>query len=347
VGDLSIVEQQRLEIIKALARGARVLILDEPTALLAPAEIADLLRWVRAFADAGGSVVLVTHKLREALGVADAVTVLRRGELAFSGAAAETSEEALAQAAFPEMTSAPAVEIGEPGEVVATAHDLDVLDDRGSRRVRGVSLQLRRREVVGLAAVEGSGHRELLLALAGVRRPSGGELTLPARIGFVPADRMREALIADFSLTENVALHGLHRRRGVMPWKAIETAAADLVSRFGIVAPSPRTPVRQLSGGNQQRLVLAREIAEDVELLIADNPTRGLDVRATDFVHDELRKAARSGSAVLVHSSDLDEVLSLATRVLVMFHGEVRETAADRDVVGKAILGAASGAETT
>ena len=342
VRDLSIVEQQRLEVLKALARGARVLILDEPTAVLAPAEIDDLQRWIRHFASGGGSVVLVTHKLREALAVADDVTVLRRGRVAHVGDAKASTEQQLARAIFPErvadLSKPPPAPAAEP---VVRATAIDVEDVRGSRRIKAASFELRSREVVGIAAVEGSGHRELLHALAGLRLVSSGTLILPKQVGFIPADRNREALILELTLTENVALHQLGQRRGVIDWGAFASRTAELIRRFHVVAPSARTRARTLSGGNQQRLVVARELGEERELVVADNPTRGLDLQATAFVHDQLRQAAARGALVIVHSSDLDELLALVSRVFVVFHGIVREVRPDREEVGRAMLGAA------
>ena len=339
--ELSIVQQQRLEILKAVSRGARLLILDEPTAVLAPAEVDDLLRWIRAFTASGGSVVLVTHKLREALAVADDVTVLRRGRVVHTGRASESSEATLARAIFPEQSEHPeASAVLTPGSRVVEASAIEILDARGARRIRAASFTLSRHEIVGIAAVDGSGHGELLAALAGLRHVTSGALRLPERIGLIPADRGREGLIPEFSLSENVALRQLGQRRGLMPWVALAARTAALLVKFGIAAPSPRVPAGTLSGGNQQRLVVARELEHDLDLIVADNPTRGLDVRATRYVHDRLREAAGRGAAVVVHSSDLDEILALATRVLVVFHGDVHEVELDRAAVGRAMLGA-------
>lgn len=345
--DLSIVEKQRLEILKALAFGARTLILDEPTAILAPAEVSDLLAWIRLFATQGGSVVFVTHKLREALAIADDVTVLRRGRVSARMPAASASEESLARAIFPE---APAVvlddavaghaEAREESEIVARAQNVSIVIG-GVSRIRDASFAVRRGDRLGVAAVDGSGHRELLLAAAGRIRPTSGTLQLPPRVAMIPADRMRDAVVPDFTLTENVALRDLGARRGTMPWRELNTRTAGLIRRYGIVAQSASVALRSLSGGNQQRLVVARELEDDAALVIADNPTRGLDLQAARFVHDELRRAADAGGAVLLHSSDLDEVLAFATRVLVVFGGRVRELPVDREMIGRAMLGAA------
>jgi len=341
-GDLSIVQQQRLEILKALARDATVLILDEPTAVLAPPESAELMAWIRSFAGSGGSVVLVTHKLREALAVADSITVLRRGQVTYTGPANESTEARLTRAIFPDGEPLPvALVIAPPSDVVVSARSISVRGDRGGVPVHSASFDVRRHEIVGVAAVEGSGHRALLAALASLRRISIGELQLPARIAFVPADRQRDALIGEFSIVENVALFGLGAAVGRMNWGAIAERARKLIERFSIAAASETVAAGTLSGGNQQRLVVARALERPVDLVVADNPTRGLDVQASAFVHDQLRRAAAGGAAVVLHSSDLDEVLALATRVLVVFHGEVRECAVDRNIIGRAMLGAA------
>jgi simple sugar transport system ATP-binding protein len=340
VRDLTVVEQQRLEILKALSRGARLLILDEPTAVLAPAEIRDLLQWIRAFAERGGTVVLVTHKLREALAAADDVTVLRRGSVVYSGGAAATTEEELGRTIFPEPPAAAASsEQLPPGAVVVRARDVTIHNAGGRPSVRGATFDVRRNEIIGVAAVEGSGHRELLRVLSGRWPVHSGELELPADISLIPADRLREALIPSFDLAENVALRAAGARRGLLSWPAVRRRAAALVEQFGIAARSVRVPVRTLSGGNQQRLVVARELEHDVPFLVADNPTRGLDMRATMFVHEQLRRAAARGAAVVVHSSDVDEVLALATRVLVVFDGVVSEVPGGREAVGRAMLG--------
>jgi ABC-type uncharacterized transport system ATPase subunit len=340
--DLSVVEQQRLEILKALVRGARLLILDEPTAALAPGDTEELLRWIRGYARGGGSVVLVTHKLREALAVSDEVTVLRRGVVAFSGAASDVTEQTLARAMF-DAFEPRGLPPGRPaGEAIVHAEAIVVTDRAGVPQVRDASLLLRRHEIVGIAAVEGSGHHALLSALAGLRPVSAGTLRLPGRVALIPADRLGEAVIPEFTLVENVALRGAGVRRGMMPWSSITQRTSSLMERFRIGAPSPAARVRTMSGGNQQRLVVARELADTVDLIVADNPTRGLDLRSAAFVHDQLRDAAARGAAVVVHSPDLDELFSLATRVLVVFQGTVRDTGLDREEAGRAMLGAAT-----
>ena len=341
VSELSLVEQQRLEILKALARDARVLILDEPTAVLAPSESDELLRWLRGFADRGGSVVLVTHKLREALAIADAVTVLRQGRVVASVSARATSELELARAMFPDTTAAASTPPATKGERVARVADADIAGGRGVA-IRAASLELHRGEIVGVAGIEGSGHRDLLRALSGHTGVVRGAIELPGRIALIPADRARDAVIGDFSLTENVALHGLAGQRGLMHWAEIAERTRALIQRFGITAPAPDVEIKSLSGGNQQRLVVARELEHEVDLLVADNPTRGLDLRASAFVHEQLRASAARGAAVVVHSSDLDELLSLASRVLVVYGGSVAEVARDQAAISRAMVGAAA-----
>ena len=347
VESLPVSAQQRVEIAKALVRDANVLVLDEPTAVLAPSEIEDLLRWLRAYADRGRAVVLITHKLREALAVANDVTVLRRGRITFTGAAAHTSAERLTEAML--GVAETGMPVRTPTEnfgarVVFDAQDISVADRAGTVRIRQATFQVRAGEIVGIAAVEGSGQQELLRALAGRYLLHGGVLKRPADIGFVPEDRGRDAMMPDRSLAETVALRGAGRRRGLISWPALHARTAELMRAYDVRAQDPHTPVRALSGGNQQRLVLARELEATWDqpapsALVIENPTRGLDVRATTAVHQRLRDACTRGAAVVVYSSDLDEVLSLATRVLVVFDGRVRDVPLERAVIGRAMLG--------
>jgi simple sugar transport system ATP-binding protein len=283
---------------------------------------------------------MVTHKLREALSVADDVTVLRRGRVTFRGPAARNTEASLARAMFPDGTPAVSIATVSPGEEVVVAERISIATAQGSLGIRDASFVLRRHEIVGIAAVEGAGHRELLSALGALSRPVSGTLRLPHRVVVVPADRHRDGIILSMSLAENVALRGAGAARGRVPWDRVHERARALVQRFGVAAPSERVAAGTLSGGNQQRMVVATALEDPVDLVVADNPTRGLDLNATTFVHEQLRAAAAAGAAVVVHSSDVDEVLSLATKVLVVFHGTVRESEVDRDRVGSLMLGA-------
>jgi simple sugar transport system ATP-binding protein len=341
--ELSVGMQQRLEIVKALARGARVLILDEPTAVLAPPEVEELLAMLRRFASRGNAAVIITHKLHEALSVADDITVLRHGRTTLSARAADTDTDRLTAAMLGESkVTAPERTAQAPeGEIVIDARDLVLTDDRGVVRVRGASLVVHAGEILGVAGVEGAGQHELLRALARRLRPTSGSLRAPERIGFIPEDRHRDALVMDFSLAENVALAGAGTARGRIDWSAIERRTGELVEHYGIVASGVRAPASSLSGGNQQKLVLARELDGTPRALVAENPTRGLDIAATAALQRQLLEARDGGMAIVLYSSDLDEVLALADRLVVMFEGRPTEVTLDRDAAGRAMLGAA------
>ncbi len=365
-GALPVAAQQRLEIVKALARAARVLILDEPGAVLSPDEADELLAWLRRWVDGGGTAVLVTHKLRDALRHADAVTVLRRGRTVLArpvgrGADALT-EAALATAMLGEGATAPAPEVAaDPAALAGAAPDdrrdgapardrtavvradrVRAADAWGVVRVRDATFSLYAGEIVGVAAVEGSGQYELLRLLAGRLAPTAGTLERPAQVAFIPEDRQRDALLVDASLAENLALAGAGARRGRVAWRALADRAAALAAAFDVRGGGPATPAAALSGGNQQKFVVARELAGGVApaLVVAENPTRGLDIRASAAVRARLRAARDAGAAVVVYSSDLDEVLALADRVVVVYDGRVLEAARDREVVGRLMLGA-------
>ena len=348
VDTLSVGAQQRVEIAKALARDATLLILDEPTAVLAPPEIEDLLRWLRAYVAVGHAAVIITHKLREATAVADDITVLRRGRVVYAGlskaVSAEQLTEAMIGAAVPDDRIVEVLRSDGRNVAVFVADHISVADRHGRLRIRDASFSVQRGEMVGIAAVEGAGQRQLLRVLAGRYDVSTGRLQLPPVVGFVPEDRHRDAVLLDRSVAENVALRGAGARRGRIDWSAMRTLTAALAQAFDIRGANPQSPLRSLSGGNQQKLVLARELtASPDELapdaLVVENPTRGLDVRATAAVHRRLRDACQRGAAVVMYSSDLDEVLALATRVLVLFDGTVREMPLQRDAIGRAMLG--------
>ena len=341
VATLPVGAQQRLEIVKALVRGARTLILDEPTAVLAPEESRELLTWLRAFADAGHSVVLITHKLVEALTVVDEVTVLRHGRAVLHSAASAMDEARLAEAMLgTELAPPPHVASSPQDRMVLRADRLTIVAEDGRPRVRNATFEVRAGEIVGVAGVEGSGQHELLRAIARRLEPNGGTLEAPDEVGFVPEDRHRDAVILDFTLGENVALRGAGSRTGRMGTGEWRRRTAALMETFQIRAPSSDAPMASLSGGNQQRLVLARELADAPAALVVENPTRGLDVRASQLILQRLREAAARGTAVVVYSSDLDEVLAICTRLLVIHDGVVREVPRERDAAGRAMLGA-------
>ena len=349
VGELPVSAQQRVEILKALSRDVRILILDEPTAVLAPADATALLRWAREFPSFDRAVVLITHKLHDALAIADDVTVLRQGSVALTARADSLNEHAVALAmlgdsrepdlaATVEGVATPRAAQHARGALVAQLVDVAVTA-RGLPALRGVTVSVHEGEILGVAAVEGNGEHELLRTFAGRQRAQRGTVSLPPRVGYIPQDRHGDAIADDLSLTENVALRDAGSRRGWMSWRARRAQTAELLEQYQVKAAGPDVRVATLSGGNQQRLVLARELSSAPQLLVADQPTRGLDVRATADMHHRLRAARDAGAAVVLYSSDLDEVLALADRVIVVVGGIVHEIAGDRERVGRAMLG--------
>ena len=342
VAELPVAAQQRLEILKAVYRNARILILDEPTAILAPEEAADLYGWLRSFTDAGGTAVVVTHKLDEARRFTDELTVLRSGQTVLQATSRDVSAESLTRAMIGESIrvaeEGPSREAGAP---MVRVEGLTIVDARRVAVVRDASFEIRAGEIVGIAGIEGSGHHQLMLALAGRLPAHSGTIGAPTRVSFVPEDRHRNAVVLPFTLTENVAIRQAGARRGGMGWRAMAAMTKALITRFDVRATGPEAQMRALSGGNQQKLVLARELDGDPDLVIAENPTRGLDIRAAAFVREQLRAARARGAAVVFYSSDLDEILDIADRVLVVHGGVVSSAPRDRDRIGAAMLGAA------
>lgn len=352
VESLSVGEKQRLEILKAVAGGQRILLLDEPTAVLAPAEIEELIAWSRGFAATGGSVVFITHKLDEARAAAERVTVLRQGSVHLSGSISDSSNHDLASAMIGENE----LEYGSvtngkhkrPKQLLVNIKDLRLANrnQSGERgRDPGASASVGAGEIVGIAAVEGSGQRELMHAIAGLVVPAGGELEVTGPVALVPEDRTTEALILDHTLVENLVLASGSDAPWIGSWGRISWAEArdatlQLLREFDVRAPGPDAPARSLSGGNQQKFVMARALFQNPRVLVAENPTRGLDLHATAAIHARLRRAAADGAAVIFHSADLDEVLELADRVWVVARGRVREAMSrDRETIGRMMLG--------
>ncbi len=367
VQDLPVGAQQRCEIVKALARDVTLLILDEPTAVLAPTEAAELLRWIRGYADAGNAVVLITHKLRDALAVADDITVLHRGRTVLSTPARDTDQARVADAMLggatvrtadvltgrdtPDGVASRAERTNAANDNAGTASRPPVLalsavtvsDANGVDRVRSATLQVRAGEIVGIGAVEGAGQHELLRVLAGRLVPTSGTRVIPDNVGFVPEDRHRDALLLDAPLFENTALQGAGARRGVIDWNGFRVRTAALLQRFDVRASGADAVARTLSGGNQQKLVLGRELEAAREALVVENPSRGLDFVATDAVHQALRAARDAGMAVVVYSSDLDEVVLLADRVFAMHNGTLIASERHRDALGRTMLSGEAG----
>lgn len=350
-GRLSVGLKQRLEIVKALATEVRILLLDEPTAVLAPAEAEELLRVVRAFTARGGAAVLITHKLDEALAAADRVTVLRQGAVVHAGVVAGETRESLADAMIgggapnADAPSSAGASDAFPSRLLVRLEDLEVPRETGyGIAVRRATLSIRGGEIVGIAAVEGNGQRELLRAVAGRLHPLRGRREVAGPVGFIPEDRTTEGLIPELSLTENVVLGSRADdawiRRGRVDWRVARARTAAMLEDYEVVAPGPDVPAAALSGGNQQKVVVARELARQPRVVVAENPTRGLDLRAAAAIHARLRAAAAGGAAVLIYSSDLDEVLALANRVLVAARGSLLEAppGATRGQVGELMV---------
>jgi general nucleoside transport system ATP-binding protein len=336
-GRLSVALKQRLEIVKALGADARILLLDEPTSVLTPGETGELMRVIRRFVERGGATVLITHKLDEALQMADRITVLRQGETILSGSASSLNQGQLAEAMLgqraSEIASIPRLPANS-GNTLIRVEALEVPRESGyGIAVRHASLLVREGEVVGVAAVEGNGQRELLRAVAGRLLPLRGRLEVVKPVAFIAEDRTTEGLIPELSLAENVVLGSDDGdpwiRRGRVDWRLATAHTAQLLREYEVVAPGPRAPASSLSGGNQQKLVLARELSRSPRVIVAENPTRGLDLRATAAIHHRLRQAAAQGAAVLVYCSDLDELLSLADRYVVVARGALREVPPD------------------
>ena len=368
VRDIGVGQQQRAEILKALYREAKVLILDEPTAVLTPQEIEDLFRVVRELTESGTSVIIITHKLDEVLAIADRVTVLRRGTKVGTVDAAGATKTSLAEmmvgrSVLLRVERPPA----SPGEEVLSVSDLAVADDRGLPAVRGISFTVRAGEIVGIAGVDGNGQKELVEAITGMRKAQSGVIRISGReienasprtisalgVGHVPEDRQVHGLVLDFSLSENVVLHDVSRApassRGFLDRDAMRARAEACIDQYDVRCEGPDARASSLSGGNQQKLILAREIESNPKLIVASQPTRGVDVGAIEFIHRRLVEQRDAGKGILLISFELDEILNLADRVLVLYAGRlVLERASaetdDREL-GFAMTGGNEGAD--
>jgi len=342
VDEISVGQQQRVEIMKALYRNANVLILDEPTAVLTPQEASDLFEILRTLRREGISIIFISHKLNEVLDIADRITVLRRGKTIETVPREGASEKSLARAmvgrdVLLQVERKPA----EPGRALLEVKDLHVRDDRGIEKVRGVSFEVHEGEIVGIAGVDGNGQTELIDALAGLQTVEHGKITidgknisratprqaLDAGVGHIPEDRQRRGLVLDFTIAENIALHDYAKAPDakwgwIFPGRMI-ARAKRLIDDFDVRGGGPSTPAGGLSGGNQQKLVAAREVDRDPKVLIAAQPTRGLDVGAIEYLHRRLVTERDAGRAILLVSLELDEILSLSDRILVMYEGQI------------------------
>jgi ABC-type uncharacterized transport system ATPase subunit len=342
VENIGVGQQQRVEILKALYRGAEVLILDEPTAVLTPQETRELFGILRSLVNEGMSVIFISHKLKEVLEIADRITVLRRGKkietLPRTGATTETLARLMVgREVLLRVEKKPA----EPGEPLLRVEGLSADDDRGLHAVRDVSFEVRGGEIVGIAGIDGNGQSELIEALTGLRKPISGRVLIGdrditgrgARVSFdageghIPEDRHRRGLVLDFTLAENIALHDYRRepdsRLGWLFPGRLVRRARRVLKEFDVRGGGPETPALSLSGGNQQKVVIAREIDGDPRVLVSAQPTRGLDVGAIEFVHRRLVEERDEGRAVLLISLELDEILSLSDRILVLYEGRI------------------------
>jgi simple sugar transport system ATP-binding protein len=324
---LRVGEQQRVEILKALCTEAKIIILDEPTAVLSKDEISEFVRIVRALRDSGKTIVLIAHKLSEVFAMADYVTVLRGGRIVHSGPIGEQTDESLAQAMVGDPPALAQRSLVEAAGVILRADEIEVKSDRGNLAVRSASLEVRSGEILGLGGVDGNGQIELGEALAGIR-PASGVIERPKQIAYLPQDRHKDGLVLSMPLWENLLIgqldsdlfaFGVLKRSAALHW------AADVMDEYEVKAESVHAPARSLSGGNQQKVLAGRTLSQHPGVIIAVNPTRGLDVRAAAFVHDRLLQARQDGAAVLLISTDWDELAALADRTLFMSRGKLQQ----------------------
>lgn len=369
VDSLSVGEQQRVEILKMLYRKAEILIMDEPTAVLSPPEIRELFRTLRRMVKEGKTIILITHKLREALEIGDRITVLRKGRVVATVRHEEASETELIRMMVGREVLFRAEKLPvRSEEPVFRVWDLEVLDDRGLPALRGVSFDVKKGEIFGIAGVAGNGQKELIEAILGLRRVESGSIFLRGEeitnrplsyrmgmnIAYIPEDRVIRGLIPDFNLMDNSIL-GIHRRKpfarnlgviGIMNYGTVRKHAMKLINSYSIVAQSEEVLTKYLSGGNLQRLLIAREFYKGAALLIAEQPTRGLDVSASEYVRRKIVEMRNKGAGVLLISGDLDEILSLSDRIGVMYEGRLfgplNVDEVDVEVIGMMMVGEVS-----
>jgi simple sugar transport system ATP-binding protein len=355
---LSLGEQQRVEILKALYREAKILILDEPTAVLTPQECESLFATIRRMADEGRTVIFISHKLHEVKAVSDRITVLRAGKAIATVSTADATPRSIAALMVGrEIETVRRRADAERGDVVLEVDGLWAEGDRGAPAVKDVSLSLRRGEVVAVAGVAGNGQRELAEAISGLRPASRGSVTVAGRtlrggdpreairagVAHVPEDRLGTGVAPNLSITDNISLKSYRDHGPLLRLRRMRELAVALIARYQVRTPGPQTEARKLSGGNLQKVVLAREFNGEPKVLIAASPTRGLDVSAIETVHTHLLEATERGVAVLLISEDLDEILALADRVVVMYEGSISEAPRRDDVeqIGLLMAGAA------
>jgi simple sugar transport system ATP-binding protein len=342
IEDLPVGVQQRVEIVKVLLRDAKVVVFDEPTAVLTPSEIIEFFQIVKTLVSAGRGVVFITHKLKEALNIADRIAVLRRGKVV-----GEVDPKAATESEIAEMMVGRPVQLtveknsAKAGDVVLKVTDLTVLDADGRTHVENVSFEVHSGEIVGIAGVQGNGQTELVEALTGLRKATSGVIALDGKdlthsdprerhqmgMAHIPEDRQRQGLVGGLSVAENLVLTRYHDDQFshgvIVDWEAADAIAETLITEYDIRTPNKETGVGTLSGGNQQKVIVARELSRDLRLTIAAQPTRGVDVGSIEYIHSRIVKERDAGTAVLIVSTELEEVMALSDRLLVMYRGKV------------------------
>lgn len=342
IEDISVGMQQRVEILKTLYRGAEILIFDEPTAVLTPQEIHELIQIMKKLVQEGKSIILITHKLKEIMEVCDRCTIIRKGKGIGTVNVAETDEHKLAELMVGRQVNFKTEKIeAKPKEEVLSIANLIVHDTRKLPAVKGLDLTVRAGEIVGIAGIDGNGQSELIEAITGLRKVESGSIAIkgkeitnwPVRriteegIGHIPEDRHKHGLVLDFSVRDNIVLQTYYKnpfsKKGILNFSKITQKAKALIEQFDVRTPSEQTLARALSGGNQQKAIIAREVDRNPDLLIAAQPTRGLDVGAIEFIHKKLIEQRDNGKAVLLLSLELDEILNLSDRVAVIYEGKI------------------------
>jgi simple sugar transport system ATP-binding protein len=342
IEDLPVGVQQRVEIVKVLLRDAKVVVFDEPTAVLTPSEIIEFFEIVKTLVSAGRGVVFITHKLKEALNIADRIAVLRRGKVV-----GEVDPKTATESQIAEMMVGRPVQLtvdknsAKAGDVVLKVTDLTVLDADGRTHVENVSFEVHAGEIVGIAGVQGNGQTELVEALTGLRKATSGVIALDGKdlthsnprerhqmgMAHIPEDRQRQGLVGGLSVAENLVLTRYHDDQFshgvIVDWEAADAIAETLITEYDIRTPNKETGVGTLSGGNQQKVIVARELSRDLRLTIAAQPTRGVDVGSIEYIHSRIVKERDAGTAVLIVSTELEEVMALSDRLLVMYRGKV------------------------
>jgi len=341
VWQLAVGEQQRVEILKALYRGASLIILDEPTAVLTPQEVDGLFVTLRRMAGEGHALIFISHKLHEVLAISQRITVLRDGHVVGERATASVTRPELAELMVGRALKPIPAQPMQAGEVQLSLEEVRAASDRGTEGLRGVSVHILAGEILGLAGVSGNGQRELAECLGGLRKVTAGRVRLAGRDvthaspherrqagqAYIPEERMRDGAIKSFTVQENVFLHDHtapeYARLGFLNTTAMQAQAAALVKRFNVKTPGLETPLKNLSGGNIQKLILARELARQPRVLIAAQPTRGVDIGATEYIHQQLLAQRAAGTAILLISEDLDEIMALSDRIAVIYEGRI------------------------